>query len=95
MTTTIVWDQPLQAFQSRFLEHHFSVSGPDTAVIHAWLMQDNEEHGEWRLNPLGVERFAIWANLDDAAAVRRVERHISRLKLAWDAPERSVFWMRG
>lgn len=94
METTIIWHRPIRPNVSGHLEHHFDVSGPQAPLIHAWLIQDNRDHGEWRLSPWGNERFQIWADLKDARSFQRVTEHIARLKAAWGGPEHLVNWQQ-
>jgi len=94
VNTTILWCRAIRPNFAGYLEHHFDMVGPQVVMIHAWLVQDNKDHSEWRLSPRGTEHFEIWAEFKDAGSVNRVDGHIARLKAAWGAPEHLVQWQQ-
>ncbi|MCK2056632.1 hypothetical protein [Methylobacterium sp. 37f] len=50
MKTSITHYRPQNPKRSGALEHRFIAAGPEVTTIAKWL-RDNNEHGEWRMDP--------------------------------------------
>jgi hypothetical protein len=94
MINCITHYKPHNSKRNGALEHRLIASGAEVKTIAAWLVKDNERHGEWIMDKRALAllnnnlttqplrfKFEILESVTDREAAQRTRDHITLMKL--------------